>query len=143
MPTVLFGTWNTASNQVRLNWVKPAGGLYNPAGFTNTVLANIATLSGGLTGTHTVGITNGAFALSYDMTFAGLGQKATKVNGPTNSIVVSQDPYGKLTVKFGNGNAKATTTGYAGVLEDAQTGAGFFIPTFPTGATDSGTITVQ
>jgi len=144
--SVLFGTWNTSSNQVTLNWIKGANGAYNTAGFSNTVLATTSAVTAGLTGNHTVTITNGAGAghdLSYVMSFAGLGAPASKVSGPTNSIVVTQDPFGKLTVKFGNGNAKAVTVGSAGTLESSQSGAGFFIPTFPLGATDSGSINVQ
>jgi hypothetical protein len=143
--SVLFGTWNTSSNQVSLNWIKAAGGTYNPAGFSNAVLATTSpTTTALLTGQHTVTITNAnnGFGLSYVMTFPGLG-KATKVSGSTNSIVVAQDPFGKLTVTFGNGNAKKTTIGSAGTLENAQTGEGFFLPTFPLGLTDSGSIKVQ
>jgi hypothetical protein len=149
--SVLFGTWNYSSNQVSLNWIKGAGGVYNPAGFSNSILATVsAKAAGGLTGQHTVTITNdyNGFGLSYLMDFgAGApgtsGVKATKLSGPTNSIVVVQDPFGKLTVTFGNGSAKKTTIGYAGTLEDAQSGEGFFIPTFPLGLTNSGSIKVQ
>src|SRR5206468_1611445 len=99
-------------------------------------------LTAGLTGNHTVTITNGAgigHDLSYLMSFPGPG-KATKVSGPTNTIVVVQDPFGKLTVTFGNGNGKKTSVGVAGTLESSQSGAGFFIPTV---GTDSNGIDVH
>jgi hypothetical protein len=67
--------------------------------------------------------------------------KVTKVSGPTNSIVVAQDSFGKLTVTFADGHNK--TTGSAGVLENAQTGKGFFMPNFPLSLTNSGSIKVQ
>jgi hypothetical protein len=141
--SVLFGTWNTSSNQVTLNWIKAPNGAYNTAGFSNTVLATTSPTTAGLTGQHTVTITNGAGVghdLSYVMTFPGLGQKATKVSGSTNSIVVAQDPFGKLSITFGNGNAKKTSVGVAGTLESSQSGAGFFIPAV---GTDSNGIDVQ
>jgi hypothetical protein len=143
--SVLFGTWNTSSNQVSLNWIKATGGTYNPAGFSNSILASVSETVNGLVGPHTVLITNDytGFGLSYVMNFFGPGVKATKASGPTNSIVVAQDPFGKLTVTFGNGNAKKTTVGSVGTLENAQTGEGFFLPNFPLGLTDSGSIKVQ
>jgi hypothetical protein len=136
--SALFGTWNTASNQVTLNWVKATGGTIKPDGFANTSVADISAFSTGLAGVRTVNITNGAVNLSYQMSFPGVGL-ATFVSGPTNLIAIKQDPFGKLTVKFGTGVGKATAQGLGGVLQTQSTGGGFIITT---GNNDTGTITI-
>jgi hypothetical protein len=146
--SVLFGTWDTTTSTATLNWVKEAGGVYVPAGFTNADVATISGFSTGLTGTHTVGITNGSFGISYVMTFPGGLGAASKLSGSTNSISIHQNAAGVLNVTFGNGKGSTgKTTGTAIGLDNAQTGGGFFIPTAgnPASGTghDSGFITIQ
>jgi hypothetical protein len=132
--SALFGTWNSSggNNLVTLNWIKPAGGRFSPDGFTNAPVATVSTLTTGLTGQHTVTISNSpALNLNFLMNFTGVGN-ATEVTDPgnsTNIIKVAQDATGKLTVTYGTGIKKTTAIGYAGVLESAQTADGYFLPT--------------
>ncbi len=149
--SVLFGTWDTNSgNTVTLNWVKPCCGQLRSA-FSIAPVANISYLTNGLTGKHTVGITNGTLQLSYVMDFgsgtpaAGTATTtASQISATaTNIVKVIQTPTGTLNVTFANGNPAApkTTVGHAAVLEDAQTGGGYFLPK-PTGSTDTGIISI-
>jgi hypothetical protein len=132
-----------ASNQVTMNWVKLPNTGFNQAGFTNVELATISGFTNGLTGVHTVGITNADFGLSYMWDFTA-NARAGDLAHPTNSIAIKHDLFGKVTVTFGNGNKRLTTIGYAGVLEDAQSADGYFLQTFPTPVpTDSGIITIR
>ncbi|MGZ5544723.1 MAG: immunoglobulin-like domain-containing protein, partial [Limisphaerales bacterium] len=145
--SVLFGTWNTASNQVTLNWVKAAGGVYNPDGFTNAHLADISSFTTGLSGDHIVTITNvpTGLGLAYRMHFDGTNlvtHLTDHLYPSTNSIAVKQDSTGKITVTFGNPGPKVKSTGYAGVVENNSTNgvaSGFFIPL---GGTNSGVISI-
>jgi autotransporter-associated beta strand protein len=142
--TALFGTMNTHDANVTLNWVKLGGGTHNPVGFTNAPVATVSPVTTGLTGQHTISIVGGTFNLNYTTMFNGLGKTNTPiadVNNSPNILKISQDSSGKLTVVFGTGVAKATLKGYAGTLENAGTGGGFFFPTAT--STDSGVITIH
>lgn len=149
--SVLFGTWDTNSgNQVTLTWVKPCCGQLKSA-FSIAPVATIINHTNGLTGQHIVGITNEAanLHLSYTIDFGtgaptttGHATLVTSAPHSTNSIAITQTASGVLNVTFGNGNARKTTTGHAAVLEDTQTGGGYFLPS-PTGSTDTGIIRIH
>jgi hypothetical protein len=58
---------------------------------------------------------------------------------PTNSLTGTNNPKtGFLTIKFGNGDGKATTTGTGAVLQNATNAGGFFL-----GKTNAGLILLQ
>jgi hypothetical protein len=131
--SVIFGTWNSSAGNslVTLNWIKPAGGRFSPAGFTNAPIATLSPLTTGLTGQHTVVISNSpAFNLNYTMSFVQNGNATLvpDINNSTNKITIHQDATGLLLVTYGTGVKTTTATGSAAVLESAQTGAGFFLP---------------
>jgi hypothetical protein len=101
-------------------------GLYNE-GFTNSLSAQgsawIVNPSLGLTGTLT--ISNSTLNLSYQVSITD--KKVTKTSGSANSLQGTVNPAtGAITLVFGNGDAKATDTGYAALLQDADTGGGYF-----------------
>jgi hypothetical protein len=137
---VLFGTWNTATNQVTLNWVKTAGGVVNAAGFNIAPTATIeAFTSPGLTGPHTVTISGGG--LASDLTFTGVSLGAKSTQAGIGSVTVTVDTNGKATVKFTQGSSKTVLTAVAGVLSSDNYAAGYFLP-LPIGSHDSGLITI-
>jgi hypothetical protein len=108
-------------------WIKPAArsGLY-AAGFTNSLLAQGSAnpLLTSFTGTLT--ISNTSLNLSYQVSVAKKAVTAT--SGSSNPLRGTFNPStGALTLVFGNGDGKATDTGYAALLQGANTGGGYFV----------------
>jgi hypothetical protein len=118
-------------------WIKPSArsGLYTD-GFTNSLLARgsanspLASFTGALT------ISNSSLNLSYQVSFGN--KTVTATSGSSNPLHGTFNPNtGAITLVFGNGNGKATDTGYAALLQDADTGGGYFVTT-----TDAGIISL-
>ena len=133
---------NGSSASAPLWWIKPAAraGAY-VHGFTNVLSAAGSSWipqspAFALQG-RTLVISNGDFMLAYVVDLAN-NDTIASVPGPgapTNSLSGSINPKnGLLTVKFGNGNGKATTTGFGTVLQNGPSGGGYFLSSTNAGA---------
>jgi uncharacterized repeat protein (TIGR03803 family) len=75
-------------------------------------------------------------SLSLDFAISIANKTLIKEAGsPTNSLTGTLNPTtGLLTIAFGNGTGKATTTGYAAILQDSTNGYGYFLTKTNAGA---------
>jgi hypothetical protein len=86
--------------------------------------------------TGTLTISNSGLNLSYQVSFAN--KTVTATSGSSNPLHGTFNPNtGAITLVFGNGDGKATDTGYAALLQDANTGGGYFVT-----KTDAGIISL-
>ena len=78
-------------------------------------------------------------ALSFNVAVSTSNTLVKLAGSPTNSLTGTNNPKtGLLTVTFGNGNGRSTTTGTGAVLQNATNAGGFFL-----GTTNAGTIRLQ
>jgi hypothetical protein len=120
-------------------WIKPqspSSALYS-AGFTN-VITNVLTSSwtkpaANFLPSGTLTINNSSLALNFMVSI--INNTLMKEPGsPTNSLTGTLAPKtGLLKITFGNGTGKATTTGYAAILQDSN-GGGYFVTKTNAGA---------
>jgi uncharacterized repeat protein (TIGR03803 family) len=83
-------------------------------------------------------VTNPAAGLDFEVS-VNPNNTLVKAGGPANSLTGSINPKtGLLTVTFGTGVGTATLTGYGAVLQNTNSGAGFFIT-----KTNYGTLLLQ
>jgi uncharacterized repeat protein (TIGR03803 family) len=127
----------TATN---LWWIKPASSttaLY-PGGFTN-IVTNVLTsawTNPPVNYLQSVALTISNTNLALDFIVSITNNTVVKETGsPTNSLTGTFNPKtGLLKITFGNGAGKATTTGYAAILQDSTNGGGYFLTKTNAGA---------
>jgi hypothetical protein len=142
---LLFG-WINATNlgaaapSNTLTWIKKAGRtttLYTN-GFTNSLLLQGGTWTNPPARTPAIAlpqgtliISNASFFLTFNVAVSNNNTLVKLAGSPTNSLTNSTiaPSTGLLTVTFGNGNGKATTTGLGAVLQSQTNGGGFFLGT--------------
>jgi len=139
----------TGSISGNLAWIKLAtrSTAFYTNGFTNLVVVQGSPWTNPLPNTAAIDLPSGQLAISggslltnLDFNVALSAQNALmKQSGSTNSLTGSINPKtGLLSVTFGNGSGKSTTTGTAAVLQNLSSAAGFFL-----GKTNAGCITLQ
>jgi hypothetical protein len=127
-----------------LIWIKPARpGIY-PDGFTNALsvqgspwvaAAPLPVFTGTLT------ISNASLDLTYQISM--IDKSVAETSGATNPLHGTLNPNtGVMTLIFGNGAGKATTTGYAALLYDTFTAGGYFVTKTNAGSISLGQPTV-
>jgi hypothetical protein len=129
-----------------LTWICPtsAGGLY-PNGYTNVVAVQSSAWTNLGTGTNAISLPTGgtldvsggflAAPLDFNVVLNTNNALLKWAGSPTNSLSAKIAPKtGLLSVTFGNGNGTNTTSGAGAVLQNANTGGGFFITTTNAGA---------
>jgi uncharacterized repeat protein (TIGR03803 family) len=139
---LLFG-WLTLNGSLiapNLWWIKtqsPSSTLY-PAGFTNAVTDVLTSTwtnpAAGFITSDSLLISNVSLGLDFVVSISG--STLIKVPGsPTNSLIGTFYPKtGLLKITYGNGASKATTTGYAAILQASTTGGGYFVTKTNAGA---------
>jgi hypothetical protein len=127
-----------------LTWIKKASGataLYTN-GFTNLLARQGAPWTNPPANTPALLLTNGQLiisnagaSLTFNVAVANDSTLTVLSGGPTNSLSGSITPKtGLLTLTFGNGNGAATTQGVGAVLQNSNTGGGFFLTATNAGA---------
>jgi hypothetical protein len=151
---LLTGWLSLASNTApsgNLDWIKPATpkSLLYPAGITNVLIGQgsfwVAPAPHGAAINLTSGlltVSGGTLAsnINFDVKLSG-NNALTKVNAdsPLNSLTGTVNAKtGLLTITFGNGDKKETTTGKGAVLQDTTNAAGYFLD-----KTNAGSILLQ
>jgi uncharacterized repeat protein (TIGR03803 family) len=138
---LLFGwlNFNGGLTGTNLWWIKTASSssaLY-PGGFTNvfTVLASAWTEApADFLPSGTLTISNTSLALDFVVSIANY-TLIKEPGSPSNSLTGVINPKtGLLKITFGNGTRKATTAGYAAILQDSTQGGGYFLTTTNAGA---------
>jgi plastocyanin len=120
-----------------LTWIKPGA-----LGFTNdvTVVGSPWTNPPARTPAITLAagqleVSNASLLIDFNEAVSNNDAVVKIPGGPTNSLTGSINPKsGLLKVTFGNGSGKSTTTGVGVVLQDQNTGAGFFVTKTNAGA---------
>ena len=133
-----------------LTWIKPAShatALYTN-GFTNQVLVQGSSWTNPSPNTAAIDLRSGQLAISGGSLLTNLAFNVAVSNnnalvklsgGSTNSLTASINPKtGLLTLIFGNGAGKSTTSGTGAVLQNMTNAAGFFL-----GKTNGGSIIMQ
>ncbi len=129
-----------------LTWVKPASASSSryATGFTNSVIVQGSPWTNPPPNTAAIDLPSGQLAISGgnlpNMTFniaVNNDNALVKLSGgSTNSLTGSINPKtGLLTLTFGHGSGKSTTTGVAAVLQNVTSAAGYFL-----GNTNAGSI---
>jgi hypothetical protein len=79
----------------------------------------------------TLVISNASLFLTFNVAVSNNNTLVKLPGSPTNSLTSSSiaPATGLLTVTFGNGNGKATTSGLGAVLQSQTNGGGFFLGT--------------
>jgi uncharacterized repeat protein (TIGR03803 family) len=84
-------------------------------------------------------VTNATLSLNYNVAVSNTNTLEKLTGSPTNSLTAVITPKtGLLTVTFGNGRAKATTTGASAILQAQTNAGGFFLTT-----TNAGSVLLQ
>jgi 6-pyruvoyltetrahydropterin/6-carboxytetrahydropterin synthase len=131
---------NGGLSGANLWWIKPqtpASALY-PDGFTN-VVTNILTSAwtkppANFLPSGTLTISNTSLGLNFTVSITN-NTLIKEPGSPTNSLTGTLAPKtGLLKIAFGNGTGKATTTGYAAILQDSTNAGGFFVTKTNAGA---------
>jgi hypothetical protein len=134
-----------------LTWTKEASqfsALYTN-GFTNPVVALQGSLwTNPLPHTAAIDLPSGQLDISgggllspltFNVAMSNNNTLVKLAGSPTNSLTGTNNPKtGLLTITFGNGAGKATTTGTGAVLQNAASAGGFFL-----GKTNAGSILLQ
>jgi hypothetical protein len=123
-------TNGTPKGEGDLIWIKSAArsGIYID-GFANSLSVQGSAWSNGAAlavSTGTLTISNASLDLTYQVSLSD--NKVVKISGPTNSLTGTINPKtGAMTLIFGNGAGKATTTAAAALLQDTVQGGGYFV----------------
>lgn len=123
-----------------LTWIKPASRSYPPYtnGFTATLQVQGGVWTNTAAKTPAIALTNGllvvsnaSLLLTNDIAVSNNDALVKLATSPSsNSLTGSIAPKtGLLTVTFGNGNGKATTTGLGAILQSQTNGGGYFLGT--------------
>ena len=134
-----------------LTWIKEAShfsALYTN-GFTNPVVASQGSVwTNSLPHTAAIDLPSGKLEISgggllspltFNVAMSNNNTLVKLAGSPTNSLTGTNNPKtGLLTITFGNGAGKATTTGTGAVLQNATSAGGFFL-----GKTNAGSILLQ
>jgi hypothetical protein len=120
-----------------LTWIKKASGLSTPfpAGLTNLLLVEGGPWTAPTANTPAIPFTNGVLvvsnsnlSLTFDVAVGNNNALVKLGNLPTNSLTGSINPLtGALSVVFGNGTGRATSTGAGAVLQSSNSAAGYFV----------------
>jgi uncharacterized repeat protein (TIGR03803 family) len=138
---LLFGWLNFNGGLTGTNvwWIKAqssSSALYTN-GFTNvvTVLASAWTNPpANFLPSGTLTITNTSLSLDFAVSISN-NTLIKEPGSPSNSLTGVLNPKtGLLKFTFGNGTGKATTTGYAAILQDSTNGGGYFLTKTNAGA---------
>jgi uncharacterized repeat protein (TIGR03803 family) len=142
---LLFGWINVtnlgaAAPSNTLTWIKKAArtpALYTN-GFTNTLLLQGSAWTNPPAKTPAIALPQGTLIISNASLFLAFNVAVSNNNtlvklagSPTNILTNSTiaSTTGLLSVTFGNGNGKATTTGQGAILQNQTNGGGFFLGT--------------
>jgi len=132
-----------------LTWIKeasPSSTLY-PEGFTNLVSVQGSPWINPLPHTAAIDLPSGQLdisggsllsPLSFNVAVSKNNTLVKLAGSATNSLTGTNNAKtGLLTITFGNGSGKATTAGTGAVLQNVNSGGGFFL-----GKTNAGSILV-
>ena len=131
---------NNGLTAPNLWWIKPASSttLLYSNGFTN-IVTNVLTSAWTVPPANylpSAALTISNTSLGLDFAIAITNSTLLKQAGsPTNSLKGTFSPKtGLLKITFGNGAGKATTSGYAAILQDSTNGGGYFLTKTNAGA---------
>ncbi len=120
-------------------WIAPPSSStrVTPAAFTNIFAVNAFTWvkpTADFLPSGTLTISNTSLSLNFLVSIAN-NTLIKEAGSPSNSLTGTLNPRtGLLTINYGNGTGKTTTTGYAAILQNSTNGGGYFLTKTNAGA---------